>query len=258
MCTHRRSPAPSHAAGLHTGRTARRARWLNRAGSSTRLCCLGRLSSGMRCGCWAGLRCRSAHARAHAPGSTRTPRARNCGPRARLLLLLLLLLLSLACSCCCCCCCSTHPPWRTPTSRGHIRVTRGLEPLRALVRAPPCTHNFGTRALATAWSGAGEPRLSERIWSRRCSGDRQTWAASKRFKDDASCETEESEAAGADSTKGRRRHKGACGGGERDWDGGFCDSPDSPDPWGTSRWSAAAPATKLVEGAPHNHPAAAR
>ena len=133
-----------------------------------------------------------------------TPRARNCGPRARLLLLLLLLLLSLACSCCCCCCCSTHPPWRTPTSRGHIRVTRGLEPLRALVRAPPCTHNFGTRALATAWSGAGEPRLSERIWSRRCSGDRQTWAASKRFEDDASCETEESEAAGADSTKGRR------------------------------------------------------
>ena len=30
--------------------------------------------------------------------------------------------------CCCCCCCSTHPPWRTPTSRGRIRVTRGLEP----------------------------------------------------------------------------------------------------------------------------------
>eukprot|EP00966_Prymnesium_polylepis_P129352 2991631-Prymnesium_polylepis.1 len=33
----------------------------NRAGSSTRLSCLGRLASGIRWGCWAG------HARAHAP-----------------------------------------------------------------------------------------------------------------------------------------------------------------------------------------------
>jgi hypothetical protein len=37
--------------------------------------------------------------RAHMhPASTQTPRAHNCGSRARLLLLLLLLLLSLACS----------------------------------------------------------------------------------------------------------------------------------------------------------------
>ena len=103
--------------------------------------------------------------RAHMHPAARRPcRTRNCGSRARLLLLLLMLLLPLACSCCCCCCCCcTHPPWRTPTSRGHIRVTRGVEPRRALVRAPPCAHNFGTCALATAWSVADDSQLSEHL-----------------------------------------------------------------------------------------------
>ena len=103
------------------------------------------------CAVWAGCQAACAEAaglgcgadrpmRAHMhPAGTRTPRARNCGSRARfLLLLLLLLLLACCCCCCCCCCCSTHPPWRTPTSRGRIRVTRGLEPRRALVCALPC------------------------------------------------------------------------------------------------------------------------
>jgi hypothetical protein len=115
---------------------------------------------------------------------------------AGMLLLLLLLLL--------------HPsPLEDPNLQGPHQSTRGLEPRRALVRTPPCAHNFGTRALATAWSGAGEPRLSERISSPRCAESCQTLAASKGFERDAICETEESEAAGADSTKGRRRHKGA-------------------------------------------------
>jgi hypothetical protein len=111
-CTHPAArPPPSHAAGLHTGRSARRARnarWLNRAGSSTILSCLGRLASSMRWGCWAGLRFRSPHARAHAPGGTPTvPRAQLRVARvpaaaaaaaaavAGMLLLLLLLLLLL-------------------------------------------------------------------------------------------------------------------------------------------------------------------
>ena len=71
-------------------------------------------------------------------------------------------------------------------------------------RVLPCAHNFGTSAIATAWSGADDPQLSERVSSKRCSESRQTWAATKGFEHDAICETEESEAAGADSTKGRR------------------------------------------------------
>eukprot|EP00966_Prymnesium_polylepis_P097601 2260852-Prymnesium_polylepis.1 len=62
-----RPPRRTLPAGLHTGRSARRARWLHRAGSSTRLGCLGQLASGMRWGCWAGLWFRSPHARAQAP-----------------------------------------------------------------------------------------------------------------------------------------------------------------------------------------------
>eukprot|EP00966_Prymnesium_polylepis_P194806 4515805-Prymnesium_polylepis.1 len=46
-------------------------------------------------------------------------------------------------------------------------------------RAPPCTHNFGTCALATARSGADDSQLSERISSRRCSEGRQAWEAGK-------------------------------------------------------------------------------
>ena len=96
----------------------------------------------MRWGCLAGLRLRSPHARAHVhPASTQTPRAHNCGSRARLLLLLLLLLLSLACSSCFCCCCSTHPPWRTPTSRGHIRARGGSNPV---VPSFVCRHAHAT------------------------------------------------------------------------------------------------------------------
>ena len=238
------SPAPSHAAGLHTGRSARRARWLNRAGSSTRLSCLGRLASGMRWACWAGLWFRSPHARAHAPrrhpdvarAQLRTARAPSAAAAAAaaaagMLLLLLLLLL--------------HPsPLEDPNLQGPHQNTRGLEPRRALVRAPPCARNFGTRSLATACSGADEPRLPEQISIPRCPESRQSQAASKGFERDAICETRESEAAGTDSTKGRRRHKGACGGGERDWDGVFCDPPDSPGPWGTPRPAAAAAATK--------------
>eukprot|EP00966_Prymnesium_polylepis_P079360 1838934-Prymnesium_polylepis.1 len=46
------------------------------------------------------------------------------------------------------------------------------------------------------------------------------------FEDDASCEIEECEAAGADLFDMGRggRHKGACEGGERDWDG-VCSAP---------------------------------
>ena len=44
--------------------------------------------------------------------------------------------------------------------------------------------------------------------------------------------------------RGGGRHKGACEGGERDWDGVFCGCPCSPGPWATPRRSAAAPATK--------------
>ena len=137
-CTHPAArPPPSHAAGLHTGRSARRARWLNRAGSSTILSCLGRLASSMRWGCWAGLRFRSPHARAHAPGGTPTvPRAQLRVARAPaaaavaaaavagMLLLLLLLLLLLHTS-----------PLEDPNLQGPHQSTRGLEPRRALV---PC------------------------------------------------------------------------------------------------------------------------
>ena len=102
-----------------------------------------------------------------------------------MLLLLLLLLL--------------HPsPLEDPNLQGPHQSTRGLEPRRALVRVPPCARNFGTRDLATPWSGADDPQLSERISSRRCSEGRQAWAAGKGFEHDVSCETEESEAAGAD------------------------------------------------------------
>ena len=44
--------------------------------------------------------------------------------------------------------------------------------------------------------------------------------------------------------RGGGRHKGACEGGERDWDGFFCSSPVSPGPWATPRRSAASSATK--------------
>eukprot|EP00966_Prymnesium_polylepis_P190196 4407116-Prymnesium_polylepis.1 len=40
------------------------------------------------------------------------------------------------------------------------------------------------------------------------------------------------------------RHKGACEGGETDWDGGFCGCLASPGPWATPGRSAAPPATK--------------
>eukprot|EP00966_Prymnesium_polylepis_P097877 2266243-Prymnesium_polylepis.1 len=39
--------------------------------------------------------------------------------------------------------------------------------------------------------------------------------------------------------RGGGRHKGACEGWEKDWDGVFCSSPVSPGPWATSRRSAA-------------------
>eukprot|EP00966_Prymnesium_polylepis_P179706 4160643-Prymnesium_polylepis.1 len=59
-------------------------------------------------------------------------------------------------------------------------------------------------------------RFAERISSRRYSAGRQAWAAGKGFEHDAICETEESEAAGAYSTKrGGGRHKGACKGVEK-------------------------------------------
>ena len=183
--------------------------------------------------------------RAHMHSAHGAPRTRNCESRAHLLLLLLLLLLlSQACSSCYCCCCCTNPPWRTPTSRGHIRVTRGVEPRRALVRAPPCAHNCGTRALATAWSVADDSQLSERTSKRRCSESCQTWASSKGSSTTRVARQRNMRQRAPIRLRGRRRHKGACGGGERDWDGVFCDCPASPAPWGTPRRSAASAATR--------------
>ena len=77
------------------------------------------------------------------------------------------------CCCCCCCCCCWHaaaaaaaaaappippggpqPPGAASESRG------GSNPVvPSFVRCP--AHNFGTRAIATACSGAGKPRLSD-------------------------------------------------------------------------------------------------
>ena len=105
-CTHPAARRSSRAAGLHTGRSASRAHYPNQAGSSTLLSCLGRLPSGMRWVCWAGLRFRSPHARAHAPGqhtrctraqlqSARAPSAAAAAAAAAAGMLLLLLLLLL-------------------------------------------------------------------------------------------------------------------------------------------------------------------
>ena len=83
--------------------------------------------------------------------------------------------------CCCCCCCwhaaaaaaaaaaappippgGPQPPGAASESRG------GSNPIvPSFVRCP--AHNFGTREIATACSGAGKPRLSERSSSRICS-----------------------------------------------------------------------------------------
>eukprot|EP00966_Prymnesium_polylepis_P090347 2092346-Prymnesium_polylepis.1 len=43
MHSSRRSPLLARCRAVHTGRSTRRARWLNHAGSSTRLSCLARL-----------------------------------------------------------------------------------------------------------------------------------------------------------------------------------------------------------------------
>eukprot|EP00966_Prymnesium_polylepis_P226513 5239659-Prymnesium_polylepis.1 len=64
-------------------------------------------------------------------------------------------------------------------ARSEAATQEGSNPVVPSVRVPPCAHNFGTRDLATAWSGADDPQLSERILSRRCSEGRQAWAASK-------------------------------------------------------------------------------
>ena len=91
-----------------------------------------------------------------------------------------------------------QPPGAASESRG------GSNPVvPSFVRCCPA-RNFGMRALATACSGADDLRLSERSSSRKCSDCRQSQAASKGLERDAICETEESEAAGAGSTKGRR------------------------------------------------------
>eukprot|EP00966_Prymnesium_polylepis_P299636 6924358-Prymnesium_polylepis.1 len=110
------------------------------------------------------------------PDGTRTSHARNCGVArapaaavaaaavvAGMLLLLLLLLL--------------HPNpledyWRTQISRGHIRAHGGSNPVVPSFHAPPCAHNSGTRALATAWCpGLGQTIRSSLSASR--AGDAQ-------------------------------------------------------------------------------------
>ena len=198
----------------------------------------------MRWACWAGLWFRSPHARTHAPrrhtDAARTQLRVACAPSAAaaaaaaaagILLLLLLLLL--------------HPsPLEDPNLQGPHQSTRGLEPHRALVRAPPSARNYGTRSLATASSGADEPRLSERSSSMRCSESRQSQAASKGFERDAICKTEESEAAGAVSTKGREEAQRGMWRWRKGLGWGFCGFPASPGPWATPRQSATPPATK--------------
>ena len=160
--------------------------------------------------------------RAHMHSAHGAPRARNCGSRAHLLLLLLLLLLlSLACSSCYCCCCCTHPPWRTPTSRGHIRAHGGSNPVAPSFRAPPCARNFGKRDLATPWSGADDLQLSERITSSRCSEARQAWAASKGSRTTRTARLRNVRQRAPIRPRGGGRHKGACEGGERDREGAF-------------------------------------
>ena len=178
------------------------------------------------------------------PAARRPCRTRNCGSRARLLLLLLLLLPPLACSFCCCCCCCTHPPWRTPTSRGHIRAHGGSNPVVPSFGASPCARNFGKRDIATPWSGADDLQLSERITSSRCSEARQAWAASKGSRTTRTARLRNVRQRAPIRPRGGGRHKGACEGGERDWDGFFCSSPVSPGPWATPRRSAASSATK--------------
>jgi hypothetical protein len=193
----------------------------------------------------AGLRLRSPHARAHVhPASTQTPRAHNCGSRARLLLLLLLLLLSLACSSCFCCCCSTHPPWRTPTSRGHIRARGGSNPV---VPSFVCRHAHATSERAISpLPGLGQTIRSS--LSASGAGDAQGTAKhGQQAKDSRTTRTARLRNVRQRAPirpRGGGRHKGACEGGERDWDGVFCSSPVSPGPWATPRRSAASSATK--------------
>ena len=162
-----------------------------------------------------------------------------------------------ACCCsCCCCCCRWHAPSAAAAAAAPI-PPGGPQPPGATsehtgARTPSCPRSARPRAHTTSERARSPlPALGQTICgslSAGRSGDAQTAA------------NHGQQAKGSRTTRAARqrkvrqrapirprdggRQKGACGGGERDWDGIFCDSPGSPDPWGTPRWSASSSATK--------------
>ena len=168
------------------------------------------------------------------------------------------------CCCCCCCCCRWHAPPATaaaaaPTPPGGPQPPGATSESRG--GSNPVVPSFVRRRAHTTSEHARSPLPG--MWQTI----RSSLSAPRRG--DAQRAAKHGHQAKGSSTtrfarqrnmrqrapirlRGRRRHKGACGGGERDWDGVFCDCPASPAPWGTPRRSAASAATRTRRSSAEN------
>ena len=160
------------------------------------------------------------------------------------------------CCCCCCCCCRWHAPPAsaaaappippgTPQPPGATSESPGGS--NPVVPSSVCRHAHATSERAISpLPGLGQTIRSS--LSASGAGDAQGTAKhgqqAKDSRTTRAARLRNVRQRAPIRPRGGGRHKGACEGGERDWDGFFCSSPVSPGPWATPRRSAASSATK--------------
>ena len=156
------------------------------------------------------------------------------------------------CCCCCCCCCRWHAAAAAAAAAPHI-PPGGPQPPGATsehtgARTPSRPRSVRHHAPATSESAISPlPGLGQTIRSSLSAsgaGDAQGTAKAKDSRTTRAARLRNVRQRAPIRPRGGGRHKGACEGGERDWDGVFCSSPVSPGPWATPRRSAASSATK--------------